>query len=333
MKNLFSALLLFIIHMAYAQFPPAAGQPGTTAIYKDSSAFKAWATGCTITRGLQNIANPSVGEVTGGSISDAVGIANNKVVCLGDGGNAVLTFKTPIVNGPGYDFAVFENAFDNEFLELGFVEVSSDGTNFFRFPATSNTQDTVQTDGFGSTQATRINNLAGKYRMFYGTPFDLDELAGIAGLDIQNITHVKVVDVVGCIQSNYASHDKNGKKVNDPWPTEFISGGFDLDAVGVINQASPTSVSELFANIQLSVFPNPVTSSSFIQLNVNEPQTVTVDIIDLTGRQVAVVASKFQVQHSGNVSLENVSLKNGIYMLRVNTEHTSVTEKIVISNE
>ena len=54
---------------------------------------------------------------------------------LGDDGSLVLTFPAPIADGAGPDFAVFENAFSTEFLELAFVEVSSDGTNFTRFPA------------------------------------------------------------------------------------------------------------------------------------------------------------------------------------------------------
>ena len=45
------------------------------------------------------------------------------------------------------------------FLELDFVEVSSDGVNYFRFPATSYTDTTVQTGSFGSTDATKINKI------------------------------------------------------------------------------------------------------------------------------------------------------------------------------
>jgi len=59
----------------------------------------------------------------------------------------------------GFDFAVFENSFNDSFLELAFVEVSSDGINFVRFPATSNTQTDVQITGFGTIDPTYINNL------------------------------------------------------------------------------------------------------------------------------------------------------------------------------
>ena len=79
---------------------------------------------------------------------------------LGDGGVAILTFKYPIKNETGNDFAVFENSFNDTFLELAFVEVSSDGIHYFRFPAVSNTQDTLQMGNDASIDARHLNNLA-----------------------------------------------------------------------------------------------------------------------------------------------------------------------------
>ena len=81
----------------------------------------------------------------------------NNVVSLGDGGVATLTFSDSIyiTNGLGNDFAVFENAFNNTFLELSFVEVSSDGENFFGFDSVSLTPTNKQVDGFGILGATQ----------------------------------------------------------------------------------------------------------------------------------------------------------------------------------
>src|SRR5690606_11071165 len=96
----------------YAQFPPAAGQPGSTAIAHDSPQFIGWATGCEIVRGYQDISNPSLGYATVGDASSAIGIAGSEgVVSLGDGGYAIRTFAEPIQNNEGWDFAVFENSF------------------------------------------------------------------------------------------------------------------------------------------------------------------------------------------------------------------------------
>ncbi len=247
---------------AWAQFPPPAGQPGTTAIYKDSLIFKSWATSCEVVRGYINISDTNatyndLNHASYGVPEDATGPPDEFVVSLGDGGTATLHFATPIGNGPGWDFAVFENSLSNDFLELAFVEVSTDGIRFVRFPATSLVQDTIQTPSFGNTDATKINNLAGKYRLFYGTPFDLAELKDSAGLNIQVITEVRIVDVVGCIQLPFVTYDAYGHKMNDPWPTPFNTGGFDLDAVGVISYGD-VSVGQDHESVSLQVYPNPV---------------------------------------------------------------------------
>ncbi len=230
-------------------YPPAAGQSGSTAIYKDDPCFVAWATGCEVVRGPMDISNPSAGDASCGLPEDAIGKAEGTsydVVSLGDGGYATLTFDAPIWDGPGWDFAVFENGFSDTFLELAFVEVSSDGVNFFRFDSVSLTQTDTQVGGFGALDPTNIHNLAGKYRQGYGTPFDLSELANTPGLDINHITHVRVIDVVGSIDDAYCRYDSQGHKINDPWPTPFSSSGFDLDAVGVINQIPEPSTFIVF---------------------------------------------------------------------------------------
>jgi hypothetical protein len=173
---------LIALHSA-GQFAPPAGQPGTTAIHKDSSAIVAWASGIEVVRGLINISNPSAEHegsnyASFGEPSNALGQASGtseQCVSFGDGGIATLTFAHPIQNGEGPDFCVFENGFTDTYLELAFVEVSSDGEHFVRFPSVSLTQTTTQIDGFGSLDATKIHNLAGKYRQGYGTPFDLQE--------------------------------------------------------------------------------------------------------------------------------------------------------------
>ena len=224
----------------HGPFCGAVGTVGCDAIKADSSAFVAWATGITVVRGPRDISNPNSQPATTGADSNALGMPTlsntSDVVCLGDGGMATLTFARPIRNGEGPDFAVFENSFGDSFLELAFVEVSSDGERFVRFPATSLTPTDVQTDTYGSTDPTMINNLAGKYRIGYGTPFDLEELRDSTGIDIDSIVYVRVIDVVGSVDSQYATYDAFGHMVNDPWPTPFPAGGFDLTGVGVIHE-------------------------------------------------------------------------------------------------
>ena len=241
-----------------AQFDGAVGTEGCQAIHFDNPNIIGWATGCELTRGYQNIALPKQ-KVSYGTAENAIGkVANDnlKVVSLGDSGVAILLFDIPIMNGEGYDFAVFENSFDDHFLELAFVEVSSDGIYWARFPSISNTQTDSQVDGSGTLDATQIHNLAGKYRAGWGTPFDLDDLVSDDHLDLNHIRYVKIIDVVGSINPQYASYDSRNQMVNDPYPTDFASGGFDLAGVAVMNGWIPSHI-ETANLLQYSIYPNP----------------------------------------------------------------------------
>jgi hypothetical protein len=310
-----------------AQYPPAVGQAGTTAMYKDSSAFIGWATQCSVVRGYQDISNLGGGLASTGDSLMATGPAGtNGVVSLGDGGYATLTFAWPLTNGPGWDFAVFENSFDDYFLELAFVEVSSDGMNFFRFPAHSLTDTMVQVAGFDSLDARLIDNLAGKYRGMYGTPFDLQDLEGTAGLDLNRITHIRVRDVVGCIQKQYASYDSAGNKINDPWPTPFASGGFDLDGVGVIWDQT-NSVNREEAMESLKVWPNPAQGSFSISLPPDE-SFEKVDLISLCGE---VILSKNIESRQSSLLIQATDLPSGIYLLKLSGSQGSSYGKLILN--
>lgn len=226
-------------------YAPAAGEEGSTAISKDDPRIIGWATSATsLIRGPQNIANPSGPLTTFGDASEALGPAQGNafnVVSLGDGGSITLRFSSAIANKPGDDFAVFENGFDagfGYFLELAFVEVSTDGLNFTRFPSVSITPTDTQYGNFDAIDPTDIHNLAGKYAAGYGTPFDLSDLPYSPTLDLLNINYVRIVDVVGSISSVGAftpSLDSLGNIINDPYSTPFSTGGFDLDGVAVLH--------------------------------------------------------------------------------------------------
>ena len=260
MKALFLSLALSTTALA-GPYAPAAGLAGTTAIPANSSLFKGWATAVPqLTLGPIDLADPEGDLASWGTITDVLGISNAAadnlpVLSLGDGGSITLTFAQPITNGAGADFAVFENGLSDTFLELAYVEISSNGSIFHRFNSFSLTPTTTQKGAFDLLDPTNLHNLAGKYRSGFGTPFDLAELNGFPGLNINAVTHVRIIDVVGSIDPAYARRDSQNRIINDPWPTFFETGGFDLDAVGVIHQAvpEPASAALILAGIACAI--------------------------------------------------------------------------------
>lgn len=318
-----AAVLAFLIfpNSLEAQYAPPAGQDGTTAIHRDSSVFVAWASQCEIERGYTDISMPDSGFVNYGEPADVPGLADDQVVSLGDGGMATLTFEVPIANGPGPDFAVFENSLWDDFLELAFVEVSSDGTNYFRFAAVSLTQTDQQVGSFGLLDATKLHNLAGKYRAAYGVPFDLEELDGNINLDVNHIFSIRIVDVIGSITDDFSTFDSMENKVNDPWPTPFPSGGFDLDAVGVIHNEENTGVSDQSTTAPLQVFPNPANNSIHI---LTEASPEKIIITDMHGNVLKTVSHPER-----NFNLDISSLPRGLLFIRYNSINITHSVKLI----
>ena len=305
--HIFIAFMMLSLTVV-SQYPPPAGQEGSDAIHKDSLVFVNWATGCTVQRGPMDISEPGTGNASAGYPEFATSKADNQAVSLGDGGMAILTFENPVVNGDGPDFTVFENGFQDDFLELAFVEVSSNGIDFFRFAAVSLTQTDMQVGAFGVLDATKIHNLAGKYRVEYGVPFDLADLPDEPLLDKQQVTHIRIADVVGSIDDDYATYDSQGNKVNEPWPTPFESSGFDLDAVGVIHEATQ-SVREATVDREFIIYPNPVSDILFFDQKAFTEFEIR--ILDVTGK-ILLVKKFTKTNQPSEMAIGQ--LENGFYL-------------------
>lgn len=169
---------------------------------------------------------------------------------LGIAGQLTLGFAVPIANGPGADFLVAENpffvggTFFGTFAELMFVEVSSDGVSFVRFPSRWFGPATAP-GPFGSLVVGSAANLAGQHvplgPLLPGDPqdvveaggdaFDLADLAAhplvLAGaVDLSAITQVRLVDVVAG-----QSLDATGTPIFDAG-----AGSADVDAVTTIHR-------------------------------------------------------------------------------------------------
>ncbi|MFH1371262.1 MAG: hypothetical protein ABII09_08270 [Planctomycetota bacterium] len=174
-------------------------------------------------------------------------------------GQITLSFAETIADQNGYDFAVFENGFrvtvNKYFCELGYVEVSSNGIDFARFPSVSLTS-VQDPNAYYYLDITALYNLAGKHPNnggeFTGTPFDLAELVNEPNVlnesvDLNNIYYVRIVDIPGsgdfadnatwqidpCTWPEWGYYDAN-HPVYDAWPT-YGSDGMDLEAIGILH--------------------------------------------------------------------------------------------------
>jgi len=208
-----------------------------------------------------SIPSKALGPVTGDNF-DVVSLGDLSTTQITGGvapGQITLQFGVPIRNRSGADLVIFENATggtNSVFGELAYVEVSSDGEHFARFPSRSLTSSSVS--AYSSIDPRKVFNLAGKHVNAsgdsWGTPFDLAQLAsdplcdpllypgGDPPVNLNAIRYVRLVDIPGKgpfldSQGNLINRflDSQGNSIYDAWLT-YGSGGFDLEAVGAISQ-------------------------------------------------------------------------------------------------
>lgn len=149
------------------------------------------------------------------------------VLSLGVGGSISLSFEAdPIVDGPGTDFLVFENAFFaggnplKPFAELATVSVSDDGVTWSTFPCTALATDPAPYGACAGWHPVRSASSNGV------SPFDPEKAGGdpfdLADLGVKRARFVRIVDrgLGECPKS----------------PAEKVSTvGFDLDAVASVH--------------------------------------------------------------------------------------------------
>lgn len=235
MKAIFLFPLLAITAVA-GDFDPAAGEPGSRAIPLDDPRIRSWAE--TIHRYQPGEGLDALWQVPERALGPASGDPLD-IVGLGRSGFIEFSWPHPLPNGPGPDLAVFENSFSDHFLELAYLEVSSDGESWQRFPSISQTAAPV--GSFGRTDPTNLNGLAGKYRAGFGTGFDFSDLPDHEQVDQKAIRFVRLRDVAG----DGSDLDSRGQPIYDPFPT-FGSAGFDLDGLAVL---APPALTLLEASV------------------------------------------------------------------------------------
>lgn len=139
------------------------------------------------------------------------------VVSLGTGGEIVLALDDlVVVDGPGPDLIVFENAFSG-WVETAFVEVSDDGERWAGWPCAS-----ADAEGGwpGCAGVSPVLSSPGNGL----DPTDPDEAGGDA-FDLAE---------VGLYQARFVRITDTGAN-----PATPDTGGFDLDAVAVVNGEAP----------------------------------------------------------------------------------------------
>ena len=235
--------------------------------------------------------------------SETIPASSPEDICsLGLGGQITVAFKGyEIVDGPGADFTIFENAFINPvtkkiFTEPGKVSVSYDGINFIEFPF-----DTLTFSGCAGRTPTHGDKDCFNPAESGGDTFDLSVLG------IKRIRYIRITDVSYIIKNN----------PEHPLYDPTISG-FDLDAVcGLYLEKTATFVHNYNENQILKVS----TANGSIIINA-ELNGAAVSVIDLNGRAVARGLLRHYIRFD--------NLPAGVYIVLIRTDGKIIYRKKVL---
>ena len=96
---------------------------------------------------------------------------------------------------------------------------------------------------------------------------------------------------------------------------------FSLDAVGFGMQAPAVSSESGPAELSsaLSAYPNPTAARATVAFDLADVSDVTVDVVDLLGRRVALLADGPQAAGPVRLAVDTAGLTPGLYVVRVRT--------------
>ncbi|CAH8283790.1 putative secreted protein (Por secretion system target) [Mariniflexile fucanivorans] len=149
-----------------------------------------------------------------------------------------------------------------------------------------------------------------------------------SGLDIEAHFYLSDIDLNGIQRSNlaaYRSTDNGLTFTKEGGTTEtFYHSVSNIEAFSIwtFADASTLNIDEYDAN-PISIFPNPASHSITMYTNKNQAIT-SVELYDVTGKNMIM-------KPLSNKNTLNVShLSNGIYLLKILSETTSITKKLVV---
>ncbi|MBZ0264832.1 T9SS type A sorting domain-containing protein [bacterium] len=225
-----------------------------------------------------------------------------EILTLGTDGWIILSFEDdPIIDGDGFDFTVFENAFyfgepPRVYTEAGIVSVSEDGNQWVEFPYNP---DTLA----GLAGITPVDGAA--------DPLNPDESGGdsfdLSEIGVELVRYIRITDA--------------GDLVTDLGPS------FDLDAVaGLHFQVSDVpSTTPIASDFNLEVYPNPFNSTLHVSFENELSRQFRLRILNMMGQEIILsdrLAHSWEWQ-SGNTAA-------GIYLIQLLANNKVLSSRQVV---
>jgi PKD repeat protein len=126
-----------------------------------------------------------------------------------------------------------------------------------------------------------------------------------------------------------ASLRVNGTRFKFVFTTSSVSNNLYIDD---INITGTVSVEELENDFDVNVYPNPVNANSVISLTTTSEDAVVIRLIDITGKEVAVVNQNKLKRGTYTFPIGNYDLPAGMYFITAQAGNRKHTMKFVVNH-
>ena len=90
-------------------------------------------------------------------------------------------------------------------------------------------------------------------------------------------------------------------------------------------------MNNLSKNFSYTLYPNPISNSATISFSLLKSQKVSLEIFDLNGRLITILANNAFEAGEHSVEWNSEDIKSGIYFLQIQTGDFLKTEKVIIT--
>ncbi|MGM5469919.1 T9SS type A sorting domain-containing protein [Flavobacteriaceae bacterium LMO-SS05] len=126
--------------------------------------------------------------------------------------------------------------------------------------------------------------------------------------------------------SNYVIYNfVFGPAISDP---NNFSVDYDGSTCNYTNNILPVEVFQMINNASLKVYPNPISRNNKLNVNFALNSSAKINVYNVTGK--LMISDKMNNLKSKSFNISN--LTGGIYFLKIETDNSSTTRKIVVLN-
>jgi hypothetical protein len=274
----------------------------------------------------------SAGGTSDDDVRSVATDASGNVFVTGYFRSSTITFDTTILTNAGsFSYSdIFIAKYDTTGTLLWATSAGGTGFDEGLGIATDASGNVYITGTFGSANIT----------------FATTTLINTGGSDFFIVKYAPNGTVLLAMSEGGASSDYGNSVCTDASGNVYVTGYFlspiiTLGTTTLTNAANPansmdffiakygsmvTGVDELFGSNELSVSPNPATTT--ITLTIPKLINANITITNLTGKQVAT----YNLQNTSNKTIDISHLSEGVYFVTLKTDEEVVTKKVIKTN-